>query len=428
MSEASGSKGRAFVVGAGLAGLAAATALAARGVQVSLFEAAGQAGGRCRSYFDSAFDGVIDNGNHLVLSGNHAIYDYLARIGARDALTGPDAARFDFVDLASGARWTLHPNEGPVPWWVGASSRRVPGTKAADYAAYAKLLWAGKSKSIGAVLACRGPLWDRLMHPFLLAALNTEPKEASARLAGAIVRETLAKGGQAYRPRIATPTLAASFIDPALRTLEQKGAHVRLGERLRSITFGARDALALEFSDATIPLNSNDMLVLAVPPWVAKDLVPDLHGPDQFRAIVNAHFKFEAAHLLKQDGTPAILGVIGGTAEWIFCFADRISVTVSAADAIVDKGREELAQSLWADVCAALQIQAPLPVWQIVKEKRATFAATPEQDSKRPSAATQWRNFFLAGDWVQTGLPATIEGAVRSGDRAAALALRQLPL
>ena len=71
---------------------------------------------------------------------------------------------------------------------------------------------------------------------------------------------------------------------------------------------------------------------------------------------------------------------------------------------------------------------AALPTWQIVKEKRATFAATPAQDARRPAAATKWYNLLLAGDWTQTGLPATLEGAVRSGNQAAALALRRLSL
>src|SRR5690349_2543558 len=97
--------GRAFVIGAGLSGLAAATRLAGKGVPVTLVEAAGQAGGRCRSYHDAALDMVIDNGNHLVLSGNRAVHDYLAHTGARDALTGPARAEFRFVDLAAGTRW-----------------------------------------------------------------------------------------------------------------------------------------------------------------------------------------------------------------------------------------------------------------------------------------------------------------------------------
>ena len=417
------SAGKAYVIGAGLAGLAAATRLAARGAQVTVFEAAGQAGGRCRSYFDPTFDGVIDNGNHLVLSGNRAIYAYLDRIGAAANLSGPVHALFDFVDLKSGARWTLKPNAGRLPWWIGAPSRRVPGTSPRDYLAYARLLFAGKRQTVGDVMGCKGDLWDRLMHPFLLAALNTEPCEASARLAGAILKETLVKGGRAYRPRIATPTLAAAFIDPALEFLAARNAKVRFNERLRAITFGGRVAAALEFPDATMPVARTDAIILAVPPWVAKEIVPGLMPPMHFHSIVNAHFKYPAPL-----GVPAILGVTGGTAEWIFSFADRISVTVSAADALVDQDREVLAQKLWADVVKALGISAALPKWQIVKEKRATFAATPAQDARRPPTKSRWRNFFLAGDWTDTGLPATIEGAVRSGEAAAALALRHLSL
>ena len=421
--------GRAFVIGGGLSGLSAATRLAEKGVAVTLVEAAGQAGGRCRSYFDAALGMVIDNGNHLVLSGNRAVHDYLARIGARDALAGPERAEFHFADLASGARWALKPDEGALPLWVMQGSRRVPGTGAKDYAAYLPLLWAGTAARISECVPVTDALWERLMRPFLLAALNTEPEDSSAALAGAVVRETLAKGGWHYRPRIAHPTLAAAFVEPALAYLAARGAAVKLGTRLRGLTLSARDAAALDLPDGIEPVGPGDAVVLAVPPWAACDLLPGLMVPNEFRAIVNGHFRVAPPpEFLPQDGAPAMLGVIGGTVEWIFAFPDRISVTVSGADAIVDRPREDLAAILWSDVVDALGIDTVLPPWQVVKEKRATFAATPAQDARRPPARSQWRNLFLAGDWTQTGLPATIEGALRSGETAAALALKHLAL
>jgi squalene-associated FAD-dependent desaturase len=415
--------GKAYVIGGGVAGLAAATALARRGVAVELFEAGPQAGGRCRSYFDPAIGAVIDNGNHLVLSGNRAVRAYLQRIGAAHALAGPDKAMFDFVDLADGLRWRLQLDEGPLPAWIFSRARRVPGTQAKDYAAYAPLLWAKKTATVGAVVQSRGMLWRRLMAPFLLAALNTVPENASAALAGAVMRESLALSGHACHPRIAEPTLAAAFVEPALAFLEAHGAKVHLGRRLRRFTIAGTGVRALEFADATIPVGMKDAIVLAVNGPVAQDLVPGLTAPDDFRAIINAHFRFAPP-----AGAPPLLGVIGGTAEWIFTFHDRISVTVSAADAIVDEPREVLAARIWADIARALRIDAPLPPWQIVKEKRATFAATPAQDALRPGPRTVLRNLFLAGDWTATGLPATLEGAVRSGDTAARLAARHLHL
>lgn len=408
------------VIGAGLAGLSAATILAERGVAVSVSEAAGQAGGRCRSYLDPQLDMMIDNGNHLVLSGNRAVMAYLKRLGTQDRLAGPDSADLALMDLRDGTRWRLRPNNGLVAWWVFAKERRVPGTGPADYLPLAALLKRHPGKRIDQVLKPEGVLWDRLLEPFFLAALNTEAAAGSADLAGAVVRETLAKGGQACRPRIAHPTLAAAFVEPALDYLAAKGAPVRLGRRLKAIIDDGRRVTALEFADGAVALEADQAVILAVPPNHAQALLPGLEAPDAFRSIVNGHFALPAS--ARRASTPLITGLIGGTAEWLFVFEDRVSVTVSGADAIVDDNREDLARRLWADVARVLELgDGPMPLWQIVKERRATFAATPEQDAKRPGARTGLSNLFLAGDWTRTGLPATIEGALRSGETAAKL-------
>ncbi|MFL6690927.1 MAG: hydroxysqualene dehydroxylase HpnE [Alphaproteobacteria bacterium] len=412
--------GTVYVVGAGLSGLAAGVALASRGARVVLIEGAGQAGGRCRSYLDPVLNQVIDNGNHLILSGNHATFEYLRTIGSADRLAGPERARFFFIDVRSGARWTVTPNEGAVPWWVFSPSRRVPETSVREYLAIAKLLAALPSKRIDDVIACSGRLWTRLLRPLLLAALNTEPEAASAGLVAAVVRETLVKGGRACQPRIASPHLSSTFVDPALNYLKSNGAEVRFGLRLRGVEFADQCVASLDFADS-ISLENNDRVVLATPAWVTADLLPDVVAPNEFRSIVNAHFA-----IAPPPGASLMIGIIGGTAEWVFAFPDRISVTVSGADAIVDRDRENLAKTLWRDVATALEVGPELPRWQIVKERRATFAATPEQAKRRAKAETRWSNLFLAGDWTDTGLPATIEGAVRSGNRAAELALRSL--
>ncbi|AGH49562.1 squalene-associated FAD-dependent desaturase [Sphingomonas sp. MM-1] len=408
---------RAHVIGAGLAGLAAAIALTKAGYAVTLSEAGPRAGGRCRSYHDPQLGLTIDNGNHLVLSGNAAVADHLATIGAADRLAGPMEASFAFFDLRDGERWRVAPNGGPLPWWLFVPGRRVPGTGVADYLPLARLLGADADARIGDVIATDTPLWERLIAPLMVAVMNTPPAEASAGLAAAVIRETLAKGGRACRPRIAHPTLAAAFVDPAIAWLRSHGADIRMGRRLKALRFAGDRVDRLDFADGADAVATDDPVILAVPAWVAADLVPGLTVPDRHHAIVNAHFAFPPPPAL-----PPMLGVIGGTAEWIFAFPDRISVTISAADRLCEEDRGALAARLWAEVARAAGIDAPLPPWQIVRERRATFAATPDQDARRPGAATAWANLMLAGDWTRTGLPATIEGAIRSGRTAAHLA------
>jgi len=260
-------------------------------------------------------------------------------------------------------------------------------------------------------------LWEKFLQPLLVSVLNTEPEAGAADLVGAVIRETLAKGGRQTCPRVATPSLAAAFVDPALERLRRVGAEIRLGNRLRSVSFGDGMVSGLMFAEEEV-IEPEDLVILAVPPWTVQELLPDVKVPDSFRAIVNAHFK-----IVPPSETPMMVGLIGGTAEWVFAFSDRLSVTVSAADRLLDMDVDELTELLWRDVAAVHGLSGPTPPCRIVKEKRATFAATPAQQELRPGARTQWRNLFLAGDWTDTGLPATIEGALRSGESAAALAL-----
>jgi squalene-associated FAD-dependent desaturase len=407
------------VIGAGLSGLSAALALSARGARVIVHEATAFAGGRCRSYHDATLGMTIDNGNHLLLSGNRAALAFLREVGAVDRLHGPASAEFPFADLANGQRWTLRINDGRLPWWIFNPGRRVPGTRILDYLPLARLLWPRPGKAVGEVIACEGPLYRRLVEPLLLAALNIDPPRGAARLARAVIRETLAAGGHACRPLVARDGLGPALIEPALQCLQGRGATVGLEHQLRAMRFAEQRIEALDFGTETIMLTPGDGVVLAVPPYAAAALVPGLEVPNEFRAIVNAHFR-----IAPPEGQPPILCVLNGAAQWLFAFPDRLSVTISAGDRYIDTARDVLAKSIWSEVSSLTGLPAELPPWQIVRERRATVAATPAQDARRPGPETQWRNLALAGDWTNTGLPATIEGAIRSGKRAAGLLTR----
>jgi hydroxysqualene dehydroxylase len=236
-----------------------------------------------------------------------------------------------------------------------------------------------------------------------------------------LIRETLARGGKACRPLLSRDGIGNVFVEPAIAYLKQNGVSIALQDELVALHFSGGRLARLEFADRSETLGEDDAVILAVPPYAAKMLLPDLPVPTLFRGIVNAHFRVDPP-----AGMPTMLGVIDGTCEWIFSLPGRMSVTISSADRLFKVQREELARRIWREVAAVSGLPKTLPPWQLVRERRATFAATPEQNARRPKAETKWSNLFLAGDWTATGLPATLEGAIRSGNRAADLASQRL--
>ena len=403
------------VVGAGLAGLAASLGLAEAGLSVRLYEASPHAGGRCRSYFDQSLGCRIDNGNHLLISGNAAAMDYLRRIDALDTLIGPQTAAYPFMDVATGERWTFEPNPGRIPWWMLSRKRRIPGTSLGDYLRSRLLFKSGDDATVASALGSRDVIFERLWKPLAVAALNTETEVGAASLLRRVLAESIGQGGSACRPLVPRVGLSESLIDPALRRLETLRADVTFGARLRAVQLAEDRAVALDFEAERVALASDDTLLLAVTAPVAQRLLPEISTPREFRAILNAHYRWIA-----RPDAPLFVGIVGGTAEWVFRKPEVLSVTVSAADRLMDEPAQTLAHLLWRDVAAAYGLPVePLPPWQVVKERRATFAATPAQLALRPGPETHWKNVFLAGDWTDTGLPATIEGALRSGFAAA---------
>ncbi len=229
---------RVHVVGAGLAGLAAALTLAEAGVGVVLHEAAPQAGGRCRSYFDATLGCRIDNGNHLLIAGNRAAMRYLARSARGGTLTGPREAAYPFLDRAHAASaGRLRPNAGKLPWWMLVPSRRVKGTGPSTISRRAISPRAGRrggerTRSIG--VADLSPA---------MAALGGRRAQHRGRgrlgagCFGAGAARELGRGRRACIPLVPREGLSESLIDPALAKLRARGAELRFGSRLRAMEF-----------------------------------------------------------------------------------------------------------------------------------------------------------------------------------------------
>lgn len=400
------------VVGAGVAGLAAALALVRAGRRVALYEAAPMAGGRARALPDGT-----DNGTHALLGANRAALRFLAAIGASEGWIEPEPFGLPVLDLAD--RSTRRVALSPLAW--ADSTRRPAGLTLGGVLALLRLALPGPDRSVAQVFAAHPVLLRTLVEPLTVAALNTPANEASAQLLGAVLRRLSAPG--AARLLIASRGLGPDLVAPAIATLACHGAMLRSGMRLRALRRDGHRVTALDFGEQLWPVAESDAVLLALPPWEIGRLLPELPVPQAHAPILNLHFTQVT------EGPVRFIGVLGGLAQWVLVRPSGISVTVSAADQAVGLSDTEAALRIWPEVReAALRFRLPgewpllPPPARAVRERRATprHSTSPRpQPPRRPLA-----NLALAGDWTLPALPATIEAAVLSGEAAATSLLR----
>ena len=394
--------GTLHIVGAGLAGLSCAIAATRAGARVVLHEAAGHAGGRCRSFRDDTLDRVIDNGTHLLLGVNRTALAFAEAIGGDEAMQAA-APVFPFLDISNGEGWFVSP--------ATLAKRPLELAQACGFP------WIPEAETVATRLGC-SKSYHRVWEPLCVAALNTSAEESSARMFARLLRTALTGGAKALVPYIFPSGLSSALVAPALATLAAHGVQMRFRHRLL-----AAHADRLEFDDGPLALAADDCVVLALPPWA---LCSDMGKAPELptRAIVNAHFRLDQP--AKLAGGKSYLGVTGGLSQWLALRDDVLSVTVSAADALAAEPAEDVGAKLWREVAIAIgKPGAPQPATRIMKERRATLAHGPDQIRLRPGHQGNHPGHFLAGDWLASPWPCTIEAAITSGLHAARLALRR---
>jgi hypothetical protein len=403
------------VVGAGVAGLAGALMLARTGHRVTLHEAAPAPGGRARALPDGT-----DNGTHALLGANRVALRFLTAIGARDGWIEPEPEGLPVLDLVdhTARRVAL----SPLGWLRGA--RRPAGLTFGGLLALCRFGLPGGERSVSSALAAHPALLRSLVEPLTVAALNTPAEEASARLLGTVLRRLGVPG--AARLFVAARGLGPDLVAPAVATLGCHGASLRAGLRLRALHRSGDRVTGLDFGEHVLALQPEDGVLLAVPPWEAARLLPDLPVPDLHAPILNLHFAHET------EGPVRFIGLLGGLAQWVLVRPGGVAVTVSAADDAVALSEEAAVMRIWPEVReAALSFGLPgdwpvaPPPARAVRERRATPRHTVSPRPRPPRRPLA--NLALAGDWTLPDLPATIEAAVRSGE-AAASALLSAPL
>jgi squalene-associated FAD-dependent desaturase len=406
---------RVHVVGAGLAGLAAALRLSERpGTEVVLHEAVNRAGGRAWSFHDARLDRVIDNGNHLVLSGNAEVLAHCDRIGTTPLLDIAPRAELPFLDLARGDRWLLRLPSG-LRDLVTGGLRLPPGTALSLAADTRRLLCADARATVAHAIPGRGPAWIRVWEPLSLAVLNAPPETAAAAPLAEVLRRTLLRGGAASRPITMPQGLGPTLVDPALARLARRGVHLALRRPLTGLEARGDRITALRFASGEVALGPDDAAIFALPPEALSRLL-DLPMPGPGQSILNAHFRVDPEVAARM---PPLLGLVSGLSHWVFRRGDVLSVTVSAAESCIDASDAEAPEArIWREVAQAAGTDAPPLASRVIRARAATAEVTPAARAARPPLKP-YANLALAGDWLSGALPETIEAALLSGRAAA---------
>lgn len=426
---------RTLVVGGGWAGLAAAAELALAGRPVTLLESAPQLGGRARRVRHAGRD--YDNGQHLLVGACTAIDALLKRLGVDPAeafLRLPltlDVRDADGGGVRVAGSRPLAGRLDPAFALLRAKGLSFPQRLRALAGLLRLGLAAGTDRSVAEVLgiAIDDPLRARLWDPLALAILNTPADAGSARLLGRVLRESLMGPRGASDLLIPRLDLSALLPEPATRMIERHGGEIRLSARVVALeTQNGRVAAVRTGAGERI---AADGVILATPHAVAAQLQGSLDDAVARRVgalddlpIATVYFDF--AHGAALDAP--LVGLVGGTLQWVFDHAPlgrpgRLAGVISGPGPHEAMTREALAAAALADLCF-LRPGLPDPEAVFVtRERRATFRAAPGVDAARAACTTSIGNLWIAGDHVANGLPATLEGAVRSGLECARRAL-----
>lgn len=402
---------RTHIIGAGIAGLSAALAITREGGEAILYEAAPQAGGRCRTIHPSS-GFAHDNGTHVLFTANRHALNLLKRIGARDRWMEPERKGLPLYEMRTGTMRRI----GLSPWSWLWPSRRPSGLGITDLVRILRLAFPAQECTVASIIGDR-PIMDSLIGPLTVAVLNTPPDVASARRLSLALRRLM--WPYAGRLLVARHGLSEDLVQPAVEALQAQGAPILTGQRLRHLVTSHERVIGLSLADRTIALGPDDEVILALPPYEIGRLMPALPVPQRFEAILNVHFRLPGTE------RPRFVGVTGALAQWLLVRRDHVSVTISAADTAVNESVTDLASAVWHEIAPILHHHLGMdvsvvrqPEAHVVKEKRATIrqdASLLPQPPLRPFA-----NLALAGDWMGA-LPATIESAVISGEEAAAV-------
>lgn len=423
-----------IVIGGGFAGLSAATALAERGAQVLVVEARPALGGRATAFTDPATGERVDNGQHVLFGCYHETFRFLRRIGAEPHVRVQHRLAVDMIDRAG--RWSrlacpalpppLHLLAGVMTWNALGWRDRLAILKmrrldAPHEPTETVRAWLMRQKQTPRLIEM---LWE----PLAVAALNQPIDQAAAASFAAILRPMFGRNPRNAALALPEKPLDEMYALPARAYIEQRRGSVRVSS---PATIRGHHVL-IRNERLTAPA-----IICAVAWHALSDLLPE--RPAALGRVLDAADRTDASPIVTVNlwfdrvvTDRALVGLPGRTLQWVFdkraVFGEKashLSLISSGAEAVVARSNQELIDLAMAEVSEALPAvrSASLLRAVVVREKKASFSVAPGQPP-RPLTRTGVPGLLLAGDWIDTGLPATIEGAVISGHWAADAALK----
>ncbi len=439
-----------LVIGGGFAGLSAAVELADHGVGVTVIERRRILGGRAYSVEDSATGELIDNGQHALLGAFHETRRFLKRLGTDGKVKFQDRFRLVLAE-PGGGRITLDCPALPPPLHLAAGVLLGVGLSMADRF---HLLRAGLAISLSSSVAADltvskwmdslhqpESLRRRWWYPLSVSATNEQPARASADLFLRVLKRAFYGTPRDSSFGIMTVGLGELYTEQSRRFIESHGGEVRLNTAASRLVFAGRrlDGVELRNGERVRPA----LVISAVPHDALARMLPEiLLGPGSpfeglahlgLSPMVSIHLWFERPVIEEE-----FIGLVDSPIQWVFnksrlwlkggAQTGALACITSGAYDLIDRPREELVALAEKELGRYFPEarKARLVHSRLIKERGATYSCTPEAERWRPEPRTSYENFFLAGDWTRTGLPATIEGAVGSGRRCAEMTLRAL--
>ena len=431
------------VIGAGFAGLSAAALLAERGARVLVLDARPRLGGRATAFPDRETGEIVDNGQHVMFGCYRDTLAFLARIGASDNVRIQESLAIPFLDR-DGRRTVLtcpplppplHLLAGVLRWSALPIGDRLSAVRLAPALMRARATLDGIGGTSGETVAGwlrahgqRSRIIEWLWEPLAVAALNQPIDEAAAGPFVRVLAEMFGPSRRASALVMPAKPLDETYATPARVFIEARGGQVRTDALVRLTA----DGTAITRIDVRGERLDADAVISTVPWHQLRTLFADVPAP--LASVVTNATRMASMPIVTVNlwydrvvMDDPFVGLPGRSMQWVFDkrrvfgeVASHLSLVSSGAASLSPQSNQQLIDLASREVAASLPgaRAARLVRATVVREKHATFSLA-SKEPPRPGTVTPLKNFYLAGDWIDTGLPGTIESAVISGHRAA---------